>query len=369
MASAVRTFPSKKDEKWRYSPIADLEAAFQAAEPSSDTVRQASVSAAQVAGLLRDDQQDARLMFVNGHYDPALSSTDLPSGVSYADGVITVEPFTSVSTAIHLVHCGVPSEHSTLADIRLRLDVGARSKVSVVQSFCAVGGSMVTDANTSLHVGESASVHLTRVQSEPAETVHVGFTGVTLDAGAQLDLVDITIGGDIARHEVDVRFDQPGARFGAHGLFLPTGTQRHDTVIVVDHAASHCASQQDVRGVVDDKASGSFSGHIVVRQGTVDTDAHQSNRNMALTRTAEVNSRPWLEILADDVRCTHGSTVGQLDDDAVFYMRSRGIPEAEARSMLIDAFISLVTEAIPHELLRARVGTLVRRHLSQGRLP
>lgn len=360
---AVREFPTKKDEKWRYAPVKELTAAFNGAVPAGSGV----ITAAQLAALICDTQQEVRLVWVNGVFDAELSASELPVGVHLDGDELTVEAGITLAETLHLVECGVPGPEATLSSPRMLVDVGNRSSVSIVQSLCALDGVMVTDLEMQIRTGDSSKVHLTRVQTEPITTVHVGHTDVHLGRDAEFDVVDINVGGDIARHEMDVHFDAPGARFGAHGLFLPVGSQQHDTVITVDHAASHCASQQDVRGVVDDSASGSFIGHIVVRHGVVDTDAHQTNKNMALTRTAGVNSRPWLEILADDVRCTHGSTVGQLDEDALFYMRSRGIGEDEGRSILIDAFIALIVDAIPNELLRARVGTLVRRHLAGGR--
>ncbi|MBK8332598.1 MAG: SufD family Fe-S cluster assembly protein [Acidimicrobiaceae bacterium] len=140
---------------------------------------------------------------------------------------------------------------------------------------------------------------------------------------------------------------------------MTTGRQRHDTVVTVDHAASRCASTQRFTGVIDDHGRGSFSGEIIVRPGTVATDAHQSNRNLVLSPNAEADTRPWLQILADDVRCTHGATVGRLDDEALFYLRSRGIPLDEARTMLIGAFIRDVTDAIPHPSLRTHVAAII----------
>ena len=124
---------------------------------------------------------------------------------------------------------------------------------------------------------------------------------------------------------------------------------------MVDHAASHCKSTQRYKGIVDDHGRGSFSGHVIVRHGTVGTDAVQSNPNLVLTPTAQADTRPWLEIFADDVRCAHGATVGRLDDDAYFYLRSRGIPAEQARAMLIAAFAAEVVDAIELDSLRERL--------------
>src|SRR5690606_4895824 len=144
--------------------------------------------------------------------------------------------------------------------------------------------------------------------------------------------------GHIVRSAVDVRFAGDGARADLDGLHLPTGHQQHEHAVTVDHAASHGTSTQRFKGVVAGHGRRAFSGHVIVRPGTVATDASQSNPNLVLRPTAQADTRPWLEIFADDVRCAHGATVGRLDEDALFYLRSRGIPLAEARAMLVAAF-------------------------------
>jgi Fe-S cluster assembly protein SufD len=144
------------------------------------------------------------------------------------------------------------------------------------------------------------------------------------------------------------------------------GNQRHDTVVSIDHAASRCTSNQRFNGVVNDRGRGSFSGEIIVEPGTTGTDARQSSRNLVLDPNAEADSRPWLRILADDVRCTHGASVGRLDDDALHYLRSRGIPLVAARTMLIDAFLRDVTDSIAHEAVRAQVAALVASAASEA---
>jgi Fe-S cluster assembly protein SufD len=142
------------------------------------------------------------------------------------------------------------------------------------------------------------------------------------------------------------------ARADLDGLYLPRGDQRHDYVITVDHRASHCASTQRFTGIIDDHSRGSFSGHVLVRHGTTGTDAYQSNRNLVLAPTAQADTRPWLEILADDVRCTHGATVGRLDDDALLYLRSRGFPLEQSGAILVAAFAAEVIDGITPASLR-----------------
>jgi Fe-S cluster assembly protein SufD len=171
------------------------------------------------------------------------------------------------------------------------------------------------------------------------------------------------IGGDIARHQTDVRLGAD-ARVDLDGLYLPSSRQRQDNVVTVDPVASRGTSTQHFKGVIDDHARGSFSGHVIVQGGTVGNDAKQTNRSLLLSPTAEADSRPWLEILADDVRCTHGATVGRLDDDALFYLRSRGISLTESRAMLVAAFVGEILDTIEPASLRTRLASTCARRLA-----
>jgi Fe-S cluster assembly protein SufD len=193
------------------------------------------------------------------------------------------------------------------------------------------------------------------MQSEAPDAIHVGRTAIEQGADSSVRVASIMTGALIARSAIGVRLTGPEARSDLSGLYLPRGHQRHDNVITVDHAASRCTSTQQFRGIVDDHGRGSFSGHVLVRPGTIGTDARQSNRNLVLAPTAQVDTRPWLEILADDVRCTHGATVGRLDEEALFYLRSRGIPVDRSRAMLVAAFAAEVIDAITPASLRDRV--------------
>ena len=156
-----------------------------------------------------------------------------------------------------------------------------------------------------------------------------------------------------------MRLNSTDAKLELTGVNLTTANQVHDTQVSVDHDASRCASNQRFFGVVDDHGHTSFSGEIIVQHGTVGTDAHQTNKNLVLDDNAKADTRPWLRIFADDVQCTHGATVGRLDDDSLFYLRSRGIELAQAQTMLIDAFIHNITESITNESVRTHVDALI----------
>jgi Fe-S cluster assembly protein SufD len=246
-----------------------------------------------------------------------------------------------------------------LARPRLAVSVGPSSRVELVESHVGFTGGALTEAVTSLDVGADAEVLHHRIQAEPDDAIHVGRVLVEQGAGSRLVGTSFATGASIARLAVDVVLGGDGASVDLAGLYAPRGSARHDTVVSIDHAASRATSSQVFRGAVADRAHGSFSGHVVVRPGTVATTAHQLNRNLLLAPTAQADSRPWLEIFADDVRCDHGSATGRLDEDALFYLRSRGIPLARARSMLVEAFVREVTARIAAPSLRAHVENLL----------
>jgi Fe-S cluster assembly protein SufD len=161
------------------------------------------------------------------------------------------------------------------------------------------------------------------------------------------------LGSQIARHEVRISLDGPGAQVSLDGLYLPRGNQVHDNTVFVDHASTQCTSHQLYKGVLEDRGHGVFNGHIMVREGADGTDANQKNQNLILSDRAEVDTRPRLEIYADDVKCTHGAAVGQVDGEAILYLRSRGLSAEEARGLLVFAFVRDMVDRIELPGLRS----------------
>jgi Fe-S cluster assembly protein SufD len=278
------------------------------------------------------------------------------------DAVVIADDGVRLDEPVHIVHVAVPDQRdapSVVAHPRTLIDVGEGSHLAVVETYGSIDGPTVTNASTTIRIGNRGELDHYRIQVESPAATHIGHTRIDQGAGSRFTMTSATVGGDIARNAIDVHLDAPDARTELGGIDAATGRQRHDTVVTVDHAASRCSSTQRYAGVVDDHGQSSFNGEIIVRPRTCGTDAHQSNRNLVLDVNAEADTRPWLRILADDVRCTHGATVGRLDDEALFYLRSRGIPGAKARAMLIDAFIHEATDAISHESVREHVAALV----------
>lgn len=386
--------PDAHQEAWKYTPVAAIAARLDGAQPAGPaTVTRAVVD--ERAG----DHGGARLVFVNGIHAPALSDGAAPGGVLWGaagavggppaiddperyDGfqalnrlartdtaVIVVDDGFPLEAPIHVVHVTVPVDGPTLAQPRTRIHLGRGGALTLVESYIGLSGddsSTVTNAATTITLEAGAALVHHRVQDAAPGAVHVGHTRVRLGAGAQLRSTSIQLGAAIGRHALDVTLAGPGARADLAGLYLPTAGERHDTVVTVDHAASGGTSRQRFKGVIGDDGRGSFSGHVIVRRGTTGTDAHQSNRNLLLSRTAQADTRPWLEIFADDVRCSHGATVGRLDDDALFYLRSRGIALDDARAMLVAAFADEITSLVEPASLRAHVQAAVAARIGVG---
>lgn len=391
--------PNHREEAWRSTPLVDILAVLDSARPaptSSDAVDRAMVD--ELAGR----HGGPRLVFVNGVFDPTLS--DLVAGaaglwIGDADGLrarrrpgaaapndepvdgfhalnwaagrdvaaVLTEPDASLDTPVHVVHLAAPGDGITVAHPRTVVRLGHGSSLQVIETHVGLGGESITNASTRIIAGEDASVTYHRVVAGSPNAIHLGRTGIEQAARSRARATSVITGGHIVRSAIDVRLGGPEARSDLDGLYLPSGHQQHDNVITVDHAASHCTSRQRFKGVVDDHGRGSFSGHVIVRSGTVGSDASQSNPNLVLAATAEADTRPWLEIFADDVRCTHGATVGRLDDDALFYLRTRGIPLAESRAMLITAFADEIINGISPPSLRDLVVAAVARRTSETR--
>ncbi|MGH9047844.1 MAG: SufB/SufD family protein, partial [Acidimicrobiales bacterium] len=201
------------------------------------------------------------------------------------------------------------------------------------------------------------------LQLESERAYHLSCFEVHQARGSRLGTRLVALGAQIARHEVRVFLDEEGAEASLDGLYLPWGNQHHDHPVLVEHVAPRGTSQQRYVGIVDERGRGVFNGHVVVHQGAAGTDASQSNKNLLLSARAEVDTRPRLEIFADDVACAHGASVGRLDADALFYLRSRGIPERRARGLLVHGFAAQMIERLGIDPLRLGVQKMITARL------
>jgi Fe-S cluster assembly protein SufD len=244
------------------------------------------------------------------------------------------------------------------------------SRLSLLETSVALPAApaYLHNAVTDVVLAPAARLAHQRVIAEASPAVHVGRMRVRQDRDSRLASCALVLGGRLIRNEAAVELQASGAECALDGLVVAGGQQHADLHTVVDHAAPRATSRQLYKGVLDGRARGVFSGRVIVRPGAQGTDAHQTNKNLLLSDTVEVDSKPQLEIFADDVKCSHGAADGQLGADAIFYLLSRGIDEATARRMLTQAFASEVLERIEHEPVRRWCADLVAGRLRGGRV-
>jgi Fe-S cluster assembly protein SufD len=391
--------PTSRDEAWRHTPVGPLvRARFEPADPD------APVPADVLAALPRDGFSGARLVFVNGRFAPGLSSLDPgQAGVEVAslrellrsqpgrlqpwlgravsgqagafadlnaafaeDGaVVIVAPGQVVRQPVLVAHVAAGNGTPSVSYLRTLVLAGRGSECRVVESYGSPdAGASLVNAVTEIVVEDNAFVGRYKLQREGGERLHVATLAARLGRDARLADHSIALGAALSRDDLDVRFEAEGGDCVLNGLFVLDGRRVADTHSRIEHREPHCSSRQHYKGIVDGHGRGVFNGLVVVRPGAQKTDALQMNQNLLLSRQALVHSTPQLEILADDVKCKHGSTTGQLDPAALFYLRSRGLSETAARSLLTWAFASDLVRKMEIEPLRR----IVERHL-QAHLP
>jgi Fe-S cluster assembly protein SufD len=383
----ARGFPTTRDEEWRFTNVAPI------AATTFERARPASPSAADLAPL-RFEGMAAEVVVVNGRLVPGLSTTALPAGVTvrrlrerfdgdvaappgatafvdlnaafFEDGVVLdIAPGAVVAAPLHVLHVSVPGRAS-LVSPRTVIRVGDRAEVAIVESFAGLGeGVAFTNAVTTLAVGAGAIVEHVKLQNEPAVAFHLASQFVRLDRASTLASRALTFGGRIARNDIVARLDGEGAECTLNGLYVASGQSLVDTHTAIDHAQPHCPSHEMYKGILAGHARAVFNGKIIVRPKAQKTDAKQTNRALLLSDDAQINTKPQLEIFADDVKCTHGAAVGQLDDDAMFYLRARGIPAAEARHLLVHAFAGEVLDTVRAVPVRERAMRLMETKLAR----
>jgi Fe-S cluster assembly protein SufD len=397
--------PSPRDEAWKYTSLAPVEAT----ELTLDAdVGMTAISEEALAPFLMGGSSWGRLVFVNGRYAPKVSVLPIwPEGTrvgclaeaAVTDGQLLREHvegptggasdgFTALNTAfwldgafvslpagvvlaepLHLVFVTTTPGVATVAHPRSLIVLGPGSRMSLVESYVtAAGGTYLTNAVTDIVLGEAARLDHCSLQHESPRAFHVGRTRVRQARDSQLASSAIAFGSRLARHDVHVILSGPGAECSLNGLFVIGGLQHHDTHTLVDHATPRATSRQLYKGVLDGRARGVFNGRIVVRPGAQGTDAHQTNKNLLLADGVEVDSKPQLEIFADDVKCSHGAADGQLAAEAIFYLRSRGFGETAARGLLTYGFASEVLGGVREEAVRARLETVLTARLAGGRV-
>lgn len=274
-----------------------------------------------------------------------------------ADGVQLAEP-------VHVVHVISGTQPGTAAHVRVLCDLGRDARATVIEHFLSLGEAAqlaTVVADYTLRSGAALDLLLLQDASTASTLVRRGH--VRLDEQATCTLHALEVGGALVRHEMTADLQGTGARFDSRGVFALAGRQHVDTQLEVRHNARDTASDAVWRGVADGRSRGVFRGAIVVAEGADGTDASLSNKNLLLSPLAEIDTKPELEIYADEVKAAHGATIGQLDERSLFYLRSRGIPAGEARSLLTLAFCRAALESVPGDALREHLGDLLVAHL------
>lgn len=354
-------WPTTRLEEWRYTNLAPL----QTIDWRTDDAPQRVASPFTLAG-----KATLELIFVNGKLvertGPSFGIADeatiadwernsmvaLNTANMQEGARIEIPAGAIVDGFIHLLFIG--SGDGIWSHPRNVIVAGANSQVKVVETYVGTGG-YFTNAVTEIVAHESAVVDHARLECESREAYHVGNVYIHQDRGSNVISRTIAFGAQLARNETHVVLAGEGASISLDGLFVGTGTQHLDNRTVIDHVQPHCESAELYKGVLDDSARGVFDGLIIVRPGAVKTVSRQTNRNLLLSETAIVDSKPNLEIHNNDVKCNHGSTIGQIDEAALFYLRSRGIGEDEARSLLVFAFAGEIVDRIRIEPVREQV--------------
>ena len=391
--------PTTRMEDWRFTSLAPLLAhAFGHANPS------APLSAADLEAAA-GKAFGPRLVFVNGRFRADLSSAHgLPAGIHAASlqhaiavspgrvephlaRAVSVEgrPFAALNAAflgdgafvhvggeakggvVELVFATVARQGPAASHPRVLVAADPGSQATVVETYVALGGHpALTNAVTEVTLGAGARLDHYQVQDQPASAFHFATLAAVQGAGASLSTHSTALGAALSRSDVLARLAGEGAQAHVSGLYMADGDRLVDNHSVIEHAVPNGTSRELFKGILDGASRGVFAGRIRVLEGASKTDAHQSNSNLLLSRDAIVDTLPQLEIYTDDVKAGHGGTVGELDRDALFYLRSRGLPLAEARSLLVYAFAREMVERVAVPALRERLGRLVAARLPGG---
>ncbi|CAM5511225.1 Fe-S cluster assembly protein SufD [Rhodanobacter lindaniclasticus] len=391
-AFAASGLPDTRVEAWKYTALRGL---GQRSFPNGDASAQAR--AVDASTLVLPGVAGVRLVFVNGVFRADLSVLDrLPDGLSLqplsqalqgdaeplrfalsrhyrdagdafarinaasaADGVVLrVAAHARIAQPVQLVFVGAEVELAW--HVRNVIELGEGAELSLVEQHvgCGEAGQLATVVSD-IDVRDGARLHHVILQDAATGTSLIRRSSLHLHARAQATLHVLELGGALARHDLRAELVGDGAQLHTRGVFMPHGRQHVDTQLAIRHQALDTTSTSHWRGVANDRARGVFRGAIVVAPGADGSDANLSNKNLLLSPNAEIDTKPELEIYADEVQAAHGATVGQLDERSLFYLRSRGIPLAEARAMLTAAFCRAVLGDLPNEALREHLSALL----------
>jgi Fe-S cluster assembly protein SufD len=396
-------FPTMKDEEWKYIDLSELQQVdFKPFQPG----KKGYAGAERIKPHLLGGDEHYRLVFSDGVFRPDLSTpqhgnlliaplTDLTmdqlSGINtfigngepadqnlfttlntalFQDGAcIVIPPGKIIERPIEIISFSSAQENPYILSPRNVIVMGENSQAKIVENYCSEDNALYFNSSvTEINLHENTILEHSRIQNESLTAFHIGSTRIVLQKSSNYMSHAFAFGSILMRHTVRAVLAAEGAECSLNGLYVGGGKQQVDNHTLIDHARPHCNSHELYKGILDDKSHGIFNGKIFVRQAAQKTNAIQSNNCILLSDDATIDTKPQLEIFADDVKCTHGATVGQLDEEAYFYMRSRGIDQQKARMLLIHAFASEVIDRISDETLRERVTALFRGKLGRVKL-
>lgn len=396
--------PTFHHEDWKYTNVTPIakRAYTVAPQPTNDTLSQIDLI------KLIDNHSIAdypRLIFVDGYYiknfsqlDTAINNiiiTNLAEKISEDSTLLQQyftqnnsgqnNAFTQLNTALftdgayihlptdstlkkplQLLFISTAQATSYTTPIRNLIIADKNSQASIIETYISLNdnNNHFTNIITEISVGENAAIEHYKLLQENKQAFHIGTLEVAQQAHSRFNSHSFAFGGALVRSDINVHLSTEYAECTLNGLYMPTGQQHIDHHTFIDHAQPHGTSHEYYKGIIADKARAVFNGKVLVRLDAQKTNAQQSNKNLLLSNDAEIDTKPQLEIFADDVQCTHGATVGQLDEDALFYLRSRGIDIDAARNMLIHSFASEMLERVPLAPLREKLQKTLEQKLN-----
>ncbi len=401
-ALVANGFPTMRDEKWRFTNVDPIARTTFAHPP---TVAERRVARSEVGEILLGGAPAITVVLVNGRFVPGLSDIGRrPDGVTVQglveavnDGAEAVErhlaryadpadnPFTALNTAmahdgvlvqvapgavvdvpIHLLYVTTPAPEPFVAYPRTLVVVGGGARCTLIETYAGLGSDVTwTNAATEVVVGAGARADHYRVQREGGAAYHTAVSQSYQERDSVYSITVFSFGGLMTRHDINVVLDGEAAEATLNGLSVLTGRQHVDYHTTIDHAKPHCNSWEWVNGIYAERSRGVFNGRIIVRRGAQRTDSKQTNNSLLLSEDARADSQPQLEIYADDVKCTHGATLGPIDERAMFYLRSRGLSQVEARNLLTYGFGAEILGGVSVEKLRQALDGMLRARLAE----
>lgn len=324
---------------------------------------QKGITVSSLAALMRHNPEVINQQLTK--FVKAENAFNLLNKIYSTDGAVIIVPDGKVvEKPIQILFLNGDKNNLVLSSPHNLIIAGKNSQVSVITNYSALNNSVYfTNIVTEVFADESSIIDLYKIQNENNNSFHYEKVEAHQLKKSIFNHYNFTFGGEIVRNDINSTLDDENIETHYYGLYLANGKRLVDNHTFVDHAKPNCMSNELYKGILDDEARGVFNGKIIVRKDAQKTNAYQQNKSVLLSKLAKVNTKPQLEIFADDVKCTHGATVGHLDDDAYYYIRTRGIPSELAKSILIRAFANDVVESVKIEQLRDQLNHVIFEHL------